>query len=530
MKKVNLLVGLSVATLQAFVAFAAIEVNVPNKTGDLADDAWLDSAGGTNIYHGTDTDWHLNTAGASYTVGDDLQFLSLTWSKSATIDLTGETLRTVKLGGTGSDLGIFPGHNRASSDPVNNTCGTLHIRGGLWDLGGWGLRSVKGYNRGRPATLLVSDGAVITNAEYVQVAYQSESSCMRITGGSKVFVKSAGTRFRDGVCTKSLFEVSGGSYFEYGSGANNLYVDNKLDSHHNTNYITGVGTVFTNGNDKAEVFDSRDDLTWIADGAKAYFCGPYFCYQNNSNNEFRVSGTNTYLHVRSTWYASYQGSCHHNLVSILDGASCWVGNLITMNGSDNEFCVSNAAVSCVRVSLDGGTSVRSVLRIHGDSEATVVTCRNSGTSGVAAMFEAKLDSVAATEGNGARLVLAGRYPRLEAPNGTTVYFRNYTTIRFEMPIDGFADRAPVASKSWSSDETTQFEFAGVEEHRKTLTKKTTYTLFETIDDATKTPFNANELARMQAALPNQDRCRVYKQNGKVLLELKPDTGLTLIIR
>ena len=132
-------------------------------------------------------------------------------------------------------------------------------------------------------------------------------------------------------------------------------------------------------------------------------------------------------------------------------------------------------------------------------------------------------------------MLKGRQPLLDATNGGTIYFRSNTTVRVEMPTNGFAnaEQALVRAKAWSSDGTTTFEFAGLEEHRETLEKPVTYTLFEFVDPAQSWyyPFGTDaEEAALQAAIAPYPRCRIFKEDGKVKLRVAPDKGLMLIIR
>ena len=138
-----------------------------------------------------------------------------------------------------------------------------------------------------------------------------------------------------------------------------------------------------------------------------------------------------------------------------------------------------------------------------------------------------------TEGN--RLVLKGRQPLFDATNGATVYFRSNSVVRVEIPTNGFenAEQALIRAKNWSSDGTTHFEFAGLEEHRQTLERPVTYTLFDYVDRAYDwyDPFGtAAEWEALQAAVAPFTRCRVFRDDGKVKLRVAPDLGGMILVR
>ena len=158
------------------------------------------------------------------------------------------------------------------------------------------------------------------------------------------------------------------------------------------------------------------------------------------------------------------------------------------------------------------------------------TIRTMTTNNIALMLGAAA-AKGPTEGN--RLVLKGRQPLFDATNGGTVYFRSNSVVRVEMPTNGFenAEQALVRAKNWSSDGTAHFEFAGLEEHRQTLARPVTYTLFEYVDSQVHCPFDgATDWAALQAAVAPFTRCRVYKDVNKVKLRIAPDLGGMILIR
>lgn len=89
----------------------------------------------------------------------------------------------------------------------------------------------------------------------------------------------------------------------------------------------------------------------------------------------------------------------------------------------------------------------------------------------------------------------------------------------------FADRAIVPNASGDLAGDAWLDKTGGTK----LAARTTYTLFET-PGGTATPFTVAEFARMKAALPANGRSRLQKKDGKILLTLCPDLGLTIIVR
>ena len=618
--------GVSLFVAALAVTGLAETAVMPNASGDLASDETWTPAGGEVVPHGVDTDWEFSTKDGSYTASGDLQAVSISWTKPTTIDLTGGPLRKVQLGSAtaeGTQNALFPGGLRTNEKSAVASCGALNIKGGLWDLGGWSLRSIKAWNYGGNSQLVISDGAVMTNVYQLQCANKASGSRMTITGGSEVYVDNGNMALMDYDCNACQFELSGGSKLVIGNSGSNWGLFNH-SVQYATNLITGAGTVLTNGNNKADTVTAHHTLLHVDDGAKVYLNGPYYCYDPSSNNEVRVT-RGAELHSRGTFYFSYGAAAQNNRLFIGDGG-VFRALSVPFKGVNNEICVSNGVWNCQaavfqgaakdctfrvmgddntvalvnyldgcgnRIVFDGATydlsnglymsssdacsnalevihgsvvtakhirfevyagvkngfqgarllvADRSVLKPNiiyvAYSNNTVIvddaTIRTTTDNNIAVMFGGTSAAANALHGHG-RLVLKGRQPLLDATNGGTIYFRSNTTVRVEMPTNGFAnaEQALVRAKAWSSDGTTTFEFAGLEEHRETLEKPATYTLFEYVDPAQSwyCPFGTDaEEAALQTAIAPYPRCRIFKEDGKVKLRVAPDKGLMLIIR
>ncbi len=355
--KVNVLFGAVVFCVGAGYGDVAVFPNADG-SGDLAsDDAWGDVA------HGSDVDVELRTKDATYVSSADLEFVSISWTKPCTIDFSATPTRKVTLAPSSNTRVLFPGGSRDSDGAWENDCGLLHIKGGIWDFGGVGsLQSVKGYNRSRNSQLKIDGGAVVTNTRGVQVAYHAANNSMIVTGGSRVY-DGGGVRLRDGGAAYSLFEVSGGAYYEYQSG--NLYLSN--GGSYNTNLVTGSDTVFTNAASEAVVFSkARNTEIIVTDHAKVYMPHLYYGQETAASNNLEVSGGAS-LHFRAAMYVNYSAQAFANNLRILDGGVCSSSGAILVNGSgQSEIVVSNAALSCHEFRFGGiASSTGNTVRIIG---------------------------------------------------------------------------------------------------------------------------------------------------------------------
>ena len=348
----------------AFV-FGALAANgdvavFPNAdgSGDLASAAaWGDVA------HGSDADVELKTANAQYTSSADLQFYSISWTKPCTIDLSSNPNTRVRLiGPSNGTPALFPGGTRASQNPFANDCGLMRIKGGIWDLGGVGvLRSVKDYNRARDSQLLIEGGAVVTNTRGVQVAYHATKNSMMVRDGSRVY-DGGNARLRDGGATYSLFEVSGGSYYEFQKG--NLNLAN--GGSYNTNLVCGSGTIFTNRVSDAVVF-SKAKLSEVifTDHAKVYLSSFYYGQEDAASNNFEVS-RGAFLRTSGAMYVNYGNSAFANNLRILDGGVYSNANSVLIRGcGQSEVVVSNGTLACNEFKFDTSTCTGNVIRIIG---------------------------------------------------------------------------------------------------------------------------------------------------------------------
>ena len=327
-------------------------------SGDLASaTAWGDVA------HGSDADVELQTKDALYSSSADLEFVSISWTKPCTIDFSSTPARKVTLiGPSNGSRALFPGGTRGSNDPFVNDCGLLHIKGGIWDFGGKGqLLSVKGYNRSRNSQLIIDGGAVITNTHGVQVAYQAAKNSMIVTGGSRVY-DGGKVRLRDGGATYSLFEVNGGSYYEFQSGNLNLANGGSF----NTNIVAGVGTVFTNCVTDAVVLSraTRSEVIFT-DHAKVYLPSFYYGQETAASNNIEVS-RGAFLRTSGAIYVNYGSSAFANNLRIIDGGVYSNNNSVIIGGyGQSEILVRNAVLKCSEFKFNTASSTGNIVRIVG---------------------------------------------------------------------------------------------------------------------------------------------------------------------
>ncbi len=351
-------VALAAAFFRSAGVFAGSEFPNADGSGDLASSAaWGDVA------HGTDADVELKTQGAVYTASSDLEFYSISWTKSCTIDFSATPNRKVTFSCTSNGRALFPGGTRETDSSWANDCGLLHIKGGTWDFGGYGaMQSVKGWNRSRNSVLKIDCGAVVTNTRGIQVAYQADGNSMIVTGGSRVYDGGA-IRLRDSNPRYSLFEVSGGAYYEFKSG--NLNLAN--GGSYNTNVVKGAGTVFTNASSAAVVYSKISNSENIyTDGAKVYM--PSFYYgqaggdQVAASNNIEVSRGAEYR--GGILYMNQSAGSFANNLRVLDGGVFNAPVYIQGSGG-SEVVVSNATLAGSLFRITSTASTGNVVRIIG---------------------------------------------------------------------------------------------------------------------------------------------------------------------
>lgn len=368
----------------AIMSTRAANVTFPSASGDLASDTdWGE------VSHGSADDWVLASNNGVYEISANISPYTLSWTKPAVIDCTKAAVTPVisfQIGaGESQSRALFPGGTRDTDNSWASNCGQLEIRGGIWDFNHIGrLQSVKGYNRAVGSTLLLTDGAVMTNVVSVQVSNNGAVNSMLVRGGSAVYADNANVRLRDNACSASLFEVSGGSKFCYnlqGNPANggNLTFDNS--GHDNTNLFTGVGTVFSNCCNAAALFTGNGDILHVTDGAKFYLAGGiYLCdrikigddYYANSNNLLRVengaefSGGVVYFNRRQSDLGSHS-LAFNNRIEVLNGG-VFRPSSITIDGCGCEILVSNATYRA-GLSYIGGSN--NVMRFTGTANTFI---------------------------------------------------------------------------------------------------------------------------------------------------------------
>ncbi|MBQ2630469.1 MAG: hypothetical protein IJG13_12410 [Kiritimatiellae bacterium] len=342
---------LFVALGAAAMLSSAYAVDFPFAGGDLASDGadgWNGTKPGTSdvagiVYAGT------------YTASDDVSFGSMTLKGAGVLlDLSSPTSGKVTLNATSGKAISFSGHGNSAE-----------IRGGFYELNGAEVATCAGWDASRYNNLLISGGAVITNAGTIRITYGDigTNTGIRLTGGSRLHSKSGGVSMSYGNTKCSHIEITDGS--EFYSAAGGFYTDNSAQGRVTSNrvVVTGMGSRFHAGG--MYVGNATKDVRFrVADYATADTATFRLGYGSSSTRtrlevenhaSLSVNGT-IYFGGSDTTTASTPGGT--NTIAVTDGSTMTVNGSIFVGGylsnsysCANELTVSNASLSCGKVTL-----------------------------------------------------------------------------------------------------------------------------------------------------------------------------------
>ena len=370
----RLLLSFSSMALPMMVANA---VDFPLAGGDIASDG----ADGWNGTKPGSSDVAAIVSAGTYTASESVSFGSMTLKGlGVLLDLSSTPDSVVSLNASSGKAISFSGHGNS-----------VEIRGGFYSLNGAEVATCAGWDVSRYNNLLISGGAVITNAGTIRITYGDvgTNTGIRLTGGSRLHSKSGGVSMSYGKTKCSHIEITDGS--EFYSAAGSFMTDNSAQGRVTSNrvVVTGMGSRFHAGS--MYVGNLTADVRFrVADHARAE-TGTFHLGYGSSSTRTRLEvedhaslsvGGTVYFGGSDTTDASTPGGT--NTIIVTDGSTMTVNGAVYVGGylsnsrsCANELIVSNASLSCgkVMLGLQPG-STHNVFRLVGKD--TVYSASHSG--------------------------------------------------------------------------------------------------------------------------------------------------------
>ena len=365
---------LFVALGAAAMLSSAYAVDFPFAGGDLASD---DADGWNGTKPGTSDVAGIVYAG-TYTASDDVSFGSMTLKGAGVLlDLSSPTSGKVTLNATSGKAISFSGHGNSAE-----------IRGGFYSLNGAEVATCAGWDASRYNNLLISGGAVITNAGAINITYGhiGTNTGIRLVGRSRLHSKSGNVTLSQGKASGCNIEVTDGSEFYAASNFRTALNEGGFASS-NRVLVTGTGSrfyagsVFAGGTQRYLRFRIEDNAIARIGGTFRLGYGAL-----SSQNRLEVdSGAS--LSLTTLYFGGGDSGTNTpggtNTVSVTDGASMTLsgaayigGYLATSCSSYNELIVSNASLSCSKVNINfQSNATHNVFRLIGKD--TVFTVSHS---------------------------------------------------------------------------------------------------------------------------------------------------------
>ena len=359
--------GLSVCAMSAFA------VDFPLSGGDLASngaDGWNGAKPGTSDVVG------IVNAG-TYTASEDVSFGSMTLTGAGILlDLSSPTSGKVALNATSGKAISFSGHGNSAE-----------IRGGFYSLDGGGVATCAGWDASRYNNLLISGGAVITNAGSIDITNGDigTNTGIRIVGGSRLHSKTGNLTFSQGKARGCHIEVLDGSELYVASSFRTALYGGAGLATSNRVLVSGTGSrfyagsMYAGGIQRYLRFRVEDHATARVNGAFRFgYAGSSSMNRLEVDSGASLSFTTLYLGGGDSGTNTPGGT---NTVSITDGASLTMsgaayigGYLATSCSSYNEMIVSNASFSCSKVNINfQNNATHNVFRLIGKDTSFTVT-------------------------------------------------------------------------------------------------------------------------------------------------------------
>lgn len=366
MRYLLLFVTYGIATIMS-----ASAVDFPLAGGDLASngaDGWNGTKPGTSdvagiVYAGT------------YTASDDVSFGSMTLKgPGVLLDLSSPTSGKVTLNATSGKAISFSDHGNSAE-----------IRGGFYSLNGAEVATCAGWDASRYNNLLISGGAIITNAGAINITYGNigTNTGIRLVGRSRLHSKGMVT-LSQGTARGCHIEVTDGSEF-YAAGNFRTALNNPGFASSNRVLVTGAGSrfyagsVYAGGSQRYLRFRIEDHATARVNGTiRLGYAGGSSMNRLEVDSGASLSFTTLYLGGGDSGVNTPGGT---NTVSITDGASVTMSGGAYIGGylkdtcsSYNEIIVSNASFSCSKVNINfQSNATHNVFRLIGKDTAFTVT-------------------------------------------------------------------------------------------------------------------------------------------------------------
>ena len=371
----------TLTTLSLLVSLCAAAADFPTAGGDIASNG-ADGWNGAKPGSGQEAKF---TQAGTYTASGDVTFGSVNFATSGLVFDLRSGNKTVTLDGATPVVGPTAAN------------ATTQLKGGAWSGTGLTFKSIgEGY------TLLLSDGAVITDAGTFGPGWGLKNNSIVLTGGSEIHANqfylhqwgSTGTRLDIGggskVYTTGAFMVH--------TGQNNGY---EAPGYHQVD-IHGAGSLLHVGGDLNVGQRASHDVVRVRDGAK-----------------LEVTASGKSLEMGSGWVVS-----DHHVLEILNSATGEVAK-IAMNRGDNRVTVSNAVLSVTEL-LIGNTSRNqggNVVEILAGAEATVGTT-TFYTSGNSLLVSNATYTVGTGFSLGSAATATGNVVRFEGTDATFNFNKN----------------------------------------------------------------------------------------------------------
>jgi len=313
--------------LGVFMAALCHAADFPLAGGDIASDG-ADGWNGTKPGSGQEAKF---TQAGTYTASGNVTFGYVNFATGGLVfDLTSDG-RTVTLDSSvnvgGTDTSPVVGPTAANA--------TTELKGGAWTGSGMTFKNIgDGY------TLLLSDGASITDAGTLSLGHSLKSNSIVLTGGSEIHANAILLHRWGNTGTK--LDVGGGSKV-YATGAFMMQQNGTAGSYFAGNHFVDV-------HDAGSLLQVGADLN----------LGQY-----NSDNVIRIRDGAT-LSVESTKVRMAGGGSH--LLEVLNGATATV-KTIEIASTGNRVFVSNATCTAsTNIQLGNATTVTgNVMRVEGQT-------------------------------------------------------------------------------------------------------------------------------------------------------------------
>ena len=327
----------TLTTLSLLISLCAAAADFPTAGGDIASNG-ADGWNGTKPGSGQEAKF---TQAGTYTASGDVTFGSVNFATSGLVFDLRSGNRTVTLDGATPVVGPTAAN------------ATTHLKGGSWSGTGLTFKSIgEGY------TLLLSDGAVITDAGTFSPGFGLKNNSIVLTGGSEIHANQFNLHQWGNTGTR--LDVGDGSKV-YTTGAFMVHTSQSDQPGYYLVDIHGAGSLLHVGTDLNVGQRASHDVVRVRDGAK-----------------LEVTTSDKSLEMGSGWVVS-----DHHVLEILNSATGEVAK-IAMNRGDNRVTVSNAVLSATQILI--GDSSRNqggnVVEVLDGAEATVgeMTFRTCGNS------------------------------------------------------------------------------------------------------------------------------------------------------